>query len=191
MPNLAKTFLHKSTTAKFYLITESNKDLLEKKREDIVGAPFFFYKESCVVDENLIRDSTMWCRSTVGIDASLLYHFPMNQAMPHGLYTRWELDSESGKIKPRQNKTRKFENMVILYFQRVRPQHKVQSFHTTGTQKNFVAYSFDGFCGHCNTVFEAMGRYYRYCPYKESRPLFTAEENPRGIRKTELNDLFE
>ena len=48
----------------------------------------------------------------------------MCQAMPTGLYTRWELDSESGKFKPRQNKTRNFENMVVSYFQRGRPQLK-------------------------------------------------------------------
>ena len=77
--------------------------------------------------------------------------------MPTGLYTKWELNSESGKLETRQNKTRSFGNMVILSFQRVRPQFKEESFYTTVTQKKIDANSNDGFCGHCSTAFEAMG----------------------------------
>ena len=84
--------------------------------------------------------------------------------MPTGIYTKLELDLESRTIEPRQNMTRSFENMVMSYFQRVRRQCKVESFYTTGTQKKVYAYSVDGFCGHCNTVFEAMGCHYSYCP---------------------------
>ena len=103
--------------------------------------------------------------------------------MSTGLYTRWKLDSESGKFKPRQNKTRRFENMVISYFQRVRPQSKVEGFYTTDTQKEIDVYSVGGFCGHCNTVFEAMGCYYLYCSGKEARLAFTEEEIQRGVGK--------
>ena len=39
LPNLAKLCLHKSTDAKNYPITEADKDLLEKIREDVVGGP--------------------------------------------------------------------------------------------------------------------------------------------------------
>ena len=38
------------------------------------------------------------------------------QAMATGLCMKWELDLESGRVKPRQNKTRSFENMVVSYF---------------------------------------------------------------------------
>ena len=37
LPNLANICLHKSTRATFYPFTESDKDLLEKIREDMVG----------------------------------------------------------------------------------------------------------------------------------------------------------
>ena len=109
--------------------------------------------------------------------------------MPTSLYTRWKLDSESGKFKPRENQTRSFENTVMSYFQRVRPHCKVKSFYTTGTQKKIDAYSVDGFCGHCNTVFEAMGGQYRYCPCQGVRLALTEEELQRGIGKKELDEL--
>ena len=50
----------------------------------------------------------------VRIDASQLRLFSMCQAIPAGLYRRWELDSESGKFESHQIKTRPFENMLML-----------------------------------------------------------------------------
>ena len=164
LPDLANVCLRKSTTAKFYPFTESDKDLLEKIREDMIGGPSIVYTRQVVSDKTFIRDSTNLCKNFVGFDASERYPFSVFQAIPTDLYTKWELDSESGKFKPRRNKTRSFGNMVMSYFQRVRPQCEAESFFTTGTQKQNNAYSVDGFCGHCNTVFEAMGCYYHYCP---------------------------
>ena len=40
LPNLANICLHKSTDSKSYPFTESDKDLLEKIPEDMVGGPF-------------------------------------------------------------------------------------------------------------------------------------------------------
>ena len=148
LPNLAKICLHKSTTAKFYPFTESAKDFLGKNREDIVGGASIVLTWKAVLNKTFIRDMKNLCNSKFGTDASQLYPFSTCQAMPTGLYTRWELDSESGKFKPRQNRTRSFENMVTSYFLRVRPQCKVKSFYTTCTQKKFDAYSVDGFRGH-------------------------------------------
>ena len=62
----------------------------------------------------------------------------MCQARPTGLYTKWELDSDSGKHKPPQNKTRSFENIFMLYFQRVKPPCEMKSFYTMGTQKKLM-----------------------------------------------------
>ena len=44
-------------------------------------------------------------------------------------------------------------------------------------------YSVDGVCGHCNTVLEAMGRYYLYCPCQKSRPFLTEEKIQCSIKK--------
>ena len=51
LPNLAIICLHKSTDSKFYLFNESDKDLLEKIREDLVGGPSVVFTRKAVVDE--------------------------------------------------------------------------------------------------------------------------------------------
>ena len=135
LPNLANSCLHKSTDAKIYPFAEGDKDLLEKTRENVVDGPSVVFTRKAVVDETFIQKSTNICQSTVGIDASQLYPYSMCQPMPTGLYTRWDIDSETVRFTPRQNKTRIFENMVMSYFQRTRPHCKIENFYTTGRQK--------------------------------------------------------
>ena len=119
LPNLANICLHKPTSAKFYLFTQTDKDLLLKIREDMmVGGPSIVFTRKAVVDETFIRNSGNIWKSIVGIEASQLYPYSMCQPMPTGLYTRWEYDTESNRFKPQQNKCRNFENMVMSYFQR-------------------------------------------------------------------------
>ena len=52
-----------------------------------------------------------------------------------------------------------------------------------------VAYAVHGFCGHCYTVFKAMGCYYHYCPFQEARPCLTEVEFQRSTKKRELDEL--
>ena len=124
LPSLANNCLHKSTTAKFYPFTESDNDLLEKLGKDMVGRSSIEFTRKFVVDKIFVRDSTNWCNSIIGNDTSQLYPFCMWQATLTGLYTRCELDSECGKFKRRQNKTRSAQNMVMSYFLQVWPQCK-------------------------------------------------------------------
>ena len=139
LPNLANICLHKSTNLKFYPFTESDKDLLEKICEDIHGGPSIVFTRKVVVDETFIHKSTNLFKSIVGKDASQLYTYSMCQPMPTGLYTRWNYDSESQKLMPRQNKTRSFENMVLSYFQQTRPECRIESNVTTGRKKRLIA----------------------------------------------------
>ena len=176
LPNLTNICLHKSTDSKFYPFNESDKDLLEKIREDMVGGLCIVFIRKAMVDETFIRKSTNLCKSFVGIDASQLYPYSMCEPMPTGLYTRWNYDTESQKLKPRQNKTRYFENMVLSYFQQTRPECKIESNITTGRQKKSDCFSVDGICYHCNTVFEAMGCSFNYCACQEARPSLTDNE---------------
>ena len=74
------------------------------------------------------------------------------------------------------NKTCGFENMVKSYFQRTRPECKIESFHTKGRQKEIACFSVDGFCCHCNTVFEAMGCFYHFCHCRKLRPSLIEED---------------
>ena len=45
------------------------------------------------------------------------------------------------------------------------------------------------FCAHCNTVFEAIGCFYHYCPCQEARPALTEEDIERGNKKREMDDM--
>ena len=102
---------------------------------------------------------------------------------------RWDFDSETSRFILRQNKTRSFENMVLSYFQRTRQEYKIESFFTTGRQKKIDCFSVDGFCSHCNSVFEALGCFYHFCTCQELRPSLTEEDIQRGSKKRELDAL--
>ena len=164
LPNLANTCLHKSTDSKSYPFTESEKNLLEKILEDMVRGLSIVFKRKAVVDETFIRKSTNLRKAIGGIDASQLYPYSMCQPMPTGLYTRWNFDSESQKFMHRQNKTRSFEKIVVSYFQQICPECRIESNIATGRQKKIYCFSVDGNCNNCNTVFEAIGCYFHYCP---------------------------
>ena len=112
----------------------------------------------------------------------------MCQPMPSGLNTRCNYDCEPQKLRPRQNKTRSFENMVVSYFQQTRPECRIGSNVTTGRQKTTDCISVDGICNHCNTVLEAMVRYFHYPPCQEARPWLTDNEIMRGIEKKRDQD---
>ena len=188
-PNLANICLHKSTDAKFYPFTEGDEDLLQKFREVVVGGPSMVFTRKAVVDESFIRKSTNICKSIVGIGASKLNPYSMCQPMLTGLYTRWDLNSETSRFTPRQNKTRSFEKMVRSYLQRTRTDCKIESFYTTGRQKKIDCFSADGFCSYSKTVFEARGCFHHLCPCKELRPSLTEEDIKRCSRRREIDEL--
>ena len=60
LPNLANVCLHKSIDSKFYPFTGSDKDLLEKICEDMVGGPYIVFSRKAVVDENLSAKHRIW-----------------------------------------------------------------------------------------------------------------------------------
>ena len=192
LPNLANICLHKSTNSKFYPFVEADKDLHDKIREDMTGGPSIVFTRKAIVDQTYIRHRSIVgniCKSIVGIDASQLYPFSMCQEMPTGLYTRWEFDSDSQKFKARQNKSRKFENMVMSYLQSQRPNCTIENYYTTGTQKKIDCFNVDGFCAHCKTIFEAVGCYFHFCACQEARASMSEEETQKGLKKREYDEL--
>ena len=110
------------------------------------------------------------------MDAGQLQPWSMCQTMTTWLNTRHELDASMQGFNPREKKSRSFENHVISYFQRVRSDCKIESFHSTGTQKRIDCFNADGFWGHCNTVFEAMSCFYQYCHCQETWSALTGED---------------
>ena len=108
LPNLSNICLHKSTDSNFYPFTESDSDLLEEIREDMVGRPSIVFTRTVVVDETFIRKSSNLCKLFVGIEAGQLNPDSMCQPMPTGLVTRWDYDFETKRFKTRQNTSRYF-----------------------------------------------------------------------------------
>ena len=178
---LANICLHKSTDAKFYPFTEGAKELLEKVREDVIGGPSIVFTCEAIGDETFFRKSTNICKFFAGIDASQVYPYPICQ--PVGISIQKPVCSHL------ENKTRNFQNMVMPYFQRARPDCKIESFYNTGRQTKNDRFSVDGFCSHCNIVFEAMGCFNHFCPCQELRPSFIEEDIKRGSRRRELDEL--
>ena len=105
----------------------------------------------------------------------------------YGLY-RWEYDSETKRFTARQKRSCCFENVILSYFQRSRPGCKIESNVTTGRQKN-GCFSVDEICYPCNTVCEAMGCYYHYCPCQEARPSLTDTDIERGVKKRQQDEM--
>ena len=77
----------------------------------------------------------------------------------------------------------------MSYFQRQRPDCKNECFYTTATQKKIDCFKVDGLCAHCNTVFEAMGCFYHYCPCQEARPPLAEENIEHGNKKREMDHM--
>ena len=189
LQNLATRWLQKSATAKFYPFIEINKDLLEKKREDMAGGPSIVLtrKPVCERDvypgfEKLLQVHRWnWYWSAL----SFLYVSSNANCSVHKMGARFRIWGSYAAAK----KTMSFEKMAMSYFQQVRPQCKVESFYTTATQKKIDAYLVDGFCGRCKSLFEAMGCYYHSYLSQEARPSLTEEKNQKIIRKRELDKL--
>ena len=72
VPSLVNICLHKSTSANFYPFTKTDKDLLQKNLEDMVGGPAIVFTHKTVVNETFIPKSGNICKSIVGIDTSQL-----------------------------------------------------------------------------------------------------------------------
>ena len=69
VPNLANICLQKTPDAKFYHFIETDKDLLEKLREDIVDGPSIVFTPEVLVNETFIRKSKNPFEPIVGFDA--------------------------------------------------------------------------------------------------------------------------
>ena len=80
--------------------------------------------------------------------------------------------------------------MAMSYFQAIKPECKIESHYTTGTPKKKTnCFIVNGYCNHCETVFEAMGWYFIFYPCQEARRSLTDDDIKRGTKKREMNEL--
>ena len=97
------------------------------------------FTRKAVVDRTFIRKSSNLSKSIVSIDAKQVYSYSMCQPMPTGLYTGWQNDSETMRFTARRNNSRTLEKLVLSNIQRIRPDCKIESNVTTGTQNKLIA----------------------------------------------------
>ena len=162
---------------------------MEKNGKTSLAVHLSFLHAEAVVDDTFIQKSTNICKSFVGTDASQLYPYSICQPMPTGLCGRWDIDSETSRFIPQKNKTRSSKKIVMSYFQRTRPDCRIENFYTKGRQKKIDRFSVDGFSSHCHTVYEAMGCFYPFCPCQELPPSVTGEDIKCGNTKRELDEF--
>ena len=183
---MANISLHKSTNNKFYPFVEADKVLHDKVREDMTGGPSIVFPRKAVVNQTLIRNSENICKSIVGIDASQLSPSQCVKKCP----LCFTLDGNLiQKIKARQNKLTNFGNMFMSFLQSQRPYCNIESYYTTGTQNRIDCFNVDGFCAHCETMFEAMGCYVHFCACQEVRACMSEDETLRGLKKRKYDEL--
>ena len=161
----------------------------KKTRRDAVGGPSNVFTRKTIVEETFNRKFTNICKSIVGSDATQPYPYSICQPMPTGLYTHWDIESETSGVTRRQKETRSFEKMLMSYFQRTRLDYKIEIFHTKGRQKKIERFSFNRFCSHCNIVFEARSCFYHFCSCQELCPSLAEEDFKGGSQKRELDEL--
>ena len=162
------------------------KTLLEKILENLVSSLSIVFARKAVVDETFIRTSTNIYKCFFRLMPANYTPTRCVNPCPTGLCTcgisiQKPLDSHLDKTRP--------VALKIWSCQRTRPDWKIESFYTTGRQKKSDRFSVDGFCSHCNIVFEATGCFYHFCPCQELRQSLTEEHIKRDSQKRELDDL--
>ena len=144
--------------------------------------PSIIFTRYAKVGETKILES----ENVAGIDASQLYSFSMTKEMPTGPYNKWEYSEETTKFHP--NRTwRSYFEQVLVYFQQLQPNCNIQTQFTHKKQKKLGPYLVDGFCSHCNMVFEAMGCFFHFCQCQEEKPLLF-EDIESGLKRRELDN---
>ena len=77
-----------------------------------------------------------------------------------------------------------------LFFQSSPPQCKIESFRTTGTQREINCFSAGGFCTHCGLAFEAFGCFYHVCGEgQDVQPELTEKNFVEGYVKKEMDEI--
>ena len=105
LPDLTNICLHKSTDAKFYPITEGDKDLLEKIREDVVGGHLSFLHAKQLLMKLLSESLQTYANLLLGLmPANYTPTRSANPCLPVfirvGISTQKPADSHLDKTRP-------------------------------------------------------------------------------------------
>ena len=68
----------------------------------------------------------------------MLASFTLSQCVKicqQDFFTRWEFDTDMQRFKARHSRSQNFENMLMSFYQETRPECKIESFFSSGKQK--------------------------------------------------------
>lgn len=177
LPSIANRMLHKSTSLKFHPFAQKDEDLAIKIRSNVVGGPSIVFTRYAKACETIIRhNGSETCKTIVGVDASQLYPYSMTQKMPTGPYTRWDLTDDGQFFTHERDWRSQLEKQVLHYMNTLNPQCTIQCLFRNGKQKRIGPYLVDGYCAHCQTVYEVMGCYYHACDCQMDRIVSSGDE---------------
>ena len=188
-PNLSNICLHKATDAKVYPIMEGDKDLLKQFEEILLVVHQSFLHAKQLLMNFLYENLQTNANPLLGLRP--VNYFPTECVNPYltVLIRVWfsiqkRVDSYLDKTRPA---ALKIWSCLLSNEQDQNMKKKASLQHAD--RKKMTASVLNGFCPHCNTVFEDMGCSYHFCPCQELRPSLTEEDIRRGSKKGELDAL--
>ena len=172
---IANTCVHKSTTAKICRFTESDKDILEKVRKDMVGGPSIVFTRKALVAETFVRIHQTGAKP---LSELMLVSFILCLCVKQCLLVRTR---DGSQIRNLVNLTRVKATRGVSktwYCQIFSESDHIVKWKVSmqRVHRKKAAYSVDGVCGHYKTVFEAMGCYHYFYPFQKTRPSLIEEE---------------
>ena len=157
----------------FVTFNQTNSDLHELVKDNIVGGPAIIFHRYHEKDVTKIRGGEELCRKIEGYDANALYLWAIMQGMPTGWYTRRR---EENGFRPQQ--AQPYGQMAIQWLTRESDRTGCTIRHQgNGREKRIGKLPVDGWCAETRTAYQFHGCFWHGCPKCHTDP---EETNPKN-----------
>ena len=157
----------------FVTFNQTNSDLHELVKDNIVGGPAIIFHRYHEKDVTKIRGGEELCRKIEGYDANALYLWAIMQDMPTGWYTRRR---EENGFRPQQ--AQPYGQMAIQWLTRESDRTGCTIRHQgNGREKRIGKLPVDGWCAETRTAYQFHGCFWHGCPKCHTDP---EETNPKN-----------
>ena len=157
----------------FVTFNQTNSDLHELVKDNIVGGPAIIFHRYHEKDVTKIRGGEELCRKIEGYDANALYLWAIMQDMPTGWYTRRR---EENGFRPQQ--AQPYGQMAIQWLTRESDRTGCTIRHQgNGREKRIGKLPVDGWCAETRAAYQFHGCFWHGCPKCHTDP---EETNPKN-----------
>ena len=161
-----------SPDTNFVTFNQTNSDLHQLVKDNIVGGPAIIFHRYHAKDVTKIRGGET-CRTVVGYDANALYLWALMQDMPCGWYTRRR---EEKQFHPQQ--AQPYGQMAVQWLTRESERTGFSIRHqANGREKRIGNLPVDGWCAQTRTAYQFHGCFWHGCPKCHADP---EETNPKN-----------